>query len=223
MSELKEEIEWRPVHGWASYEISRNGDVRRMGTNRLMAHRINQLGYVQVALSQLPEKSASRRVHRLLVEAYIRPLQSGEQVNHINGIKTDNSLGNLEICSPQQNMTHASQKGLLPTGSRHWTKTKPERISVGSKAASAKLSEEDARRIIDMMPPSASQHRRKGSEPDADEYWAADCMSVWLAYAAEHNSGIQRPSIFACWLPRLRRRIWHERRDQIISAVGSRL
>jgi hypothetical protein len=36
-------------------------------------------------------------VHRLVADAFIRPLQKGEQVDHINGVHGDNRVENLRI------------------------------------------------------------------------------------------------------------------------------
>lgn len=43
------------------------------------------------------------RIHRLVAESFIRPLKDGEEVNHINGDKFDNSIANLEIVSRENN------------------------------------------------------------------------------------------------------------------------
>lgn len=53
-------------------------------------------------------------VHRLAWEALYGPIPPGMEINHINGIKNDNRLINLELVTHQQNMAHAKRTGLTP-------------------------------------------------------------------------------------------------------------
>lgn len=51
-------------------------------------------------------------VHRLILEAFVGP--SRREVNHKNGIRSDNRLGNLEYCEHDFN----SRDGVLRNGAR---------------------------------------------------------------------------------------------------------
>ena len=56
--------------------------------------------------------------HRLVWEAVHGPVPEGYEINHINGIKNDNRLANLELVTHQENMQHAKRTGLTPKSTR---------------------------------------------------------------------------------------------------------
>jgi hypothetical protein len=145
--------EWRAVVGFEGvYEVSSVGRVRRVllyrhKSNALPPARgttLNRRGYPIVALS-----SAGRRklatVHSLVAEAFIGPRPEGMQINHIDGVKTNNAPSNLEYVSAAQNIRHAAAMGLMPTGERHGSRTKPERLARGDRSGARTKPERIAR------------------------------------------------------------------------------
>lgn len=51
-------------------------------------------------------------LHRVIWEAAHGPIPDGHEVNHLNGVKTDNRLINLECTTKGGNLRHAYQTGL---------------------------------------------------------------------------------------------------------------
>lgn len=102
--------EWKPVVGFESlYSVSDSGDIKNSNGERLKP-RVTARGYCVVLLSRRGERKKSFSVHRLVMAAFVGP--SSNEVNHKNGIKSDNWLSNLEYSTRSENMKHAYANGL---------------------------------------------------------------------------------------------------------------
>ena len=93
------------------YLITRNGVVINSITNKELKPIVEKKGYLHVNLYKNGIRK-SIKVHRLVAIAYIDNSNSYPQVNHINGIKYDNRVENLEWCNNSQNQIHAYNNGL---------------------------------------------------------------------------------------------------------------
>lgn len=104
--------EWRPIEGFEDiYEVSNLGRVRNIKRGRLKKEAITTTGYHTVLLLK---KGAHRTalVHRLVAKAFIPNPKDKPQVNHIDGVKTHNSVDNLEWVTAAENIDHAQRIGL---------------------------------------------------------------------------------------------------------------
>lgn len=108
---------WLPVVGFEGYyEISSNGQVRSLpNKNKFRPNQsknlkpVINLGYHRVTLRK-DKKSYYKKVHRLVAEAFLENTYNKPCVNHINGIKNDNRLENLEWCTHSENEIHSYLK-----------------------------------------------------------------------------------------------------------------
>lgn len=110
-----EEI-WKDVAGYEGiYEISTHGRVKSHhnwgGKDRIIKPQPHEKGYHSYRLCK---KGVRRkfRAHRLVYVAFIGPIPPELQINHINGIKTDNRPENLEVVDARENSNHALRTGL---------------------------------------------------------------------------------------------------------------
>lgn len=116
---------WKDVDEYeAYYEVSNAGQIRskdrkipykedyRVLKGKLLSTRLNNCGYEEVRLSK-QGKTLTTFTHILSARAFIpNPLHKTE-INHINGIKTDNRVSNLEWATRSENMQHAYKIGLI--------------------------------------------------------------------------------------------------------------
>ena len=113
-------MEWKRI-GNFDYEISQEGTVRNLKTNKILTNSIDGAGYYTVGLQIALGVRRTHKIHRLLMEAFVPNPEGKKTVNHINGIKTDNRFENLEWATYQENSKHSVLTGLQISvkGSRH--------------------------------------------------------------------------------------------------------
>lgn len=97
--------EWKQMIGHPKFLVSNKGRVSdRKG--KIFAQRVTKKGYATICLCENGEKFCIR-VHREVAKAFLDKEVGKDQVNHIDGDKLNNSVENLEWCTPKENSQHA--------------------------------------------------------------------------------------------------------------------
>jgi|688.fasta_scaffold874572_1 hypothetical protein len=108
-------IDYCRINNFSNYFINKNGTVIKVfkkAKNKKMSCRKDRAGYLTVRLTG-NGKTVTKFLHRLIAETFIKNPNNYSFVNHINGIKTDNRIENLEWVSHSQNIKHAYTSRLI--------------------------------------------------------------------------------------------------------------
>ncbi len=123
----------KQIKEFPAYWINERGSVWSTKSHKYLKPGDNSNGYLMVVLSN--EKCTRPvTVASLVAKTFIGPRLKNKQINHKNGIKTDNRLENLEYVTGKQNMRHAVLNRLRGDAR-------------GSKNGHAKLTEEDVLKL----------------------------------------------------------------------------
>ena len=117
-----------------NYLIDREGDIISISYQKgkmsaFLTPSKDKDGYLLCAL-----KHKWYKVHRLVAQHFLNNPLNKKNVNHINGIKSDNRVENLEWCTHKENMQHAVLNNL-------------NGFAKGEKSPKTKLKNDDIRKI----------------------------------------------------------------------------
>ncbi len=122
---------WKDVVGYEGYyEISNRGCVWSVNNNKVRKIYTNRSGYQSICLVRdtIPHTTL---IHHLVLDAFKRMRNDGEECNHKDGVKTNNRVGNLEWCTCSQNQRHSrdvlkSNVGKFARLSKHFIVIDPD-------------------------------------------------------------------------------------------------
>lgn len=159
---IESEIEeWKDIQGFEGlYQASSHGRIKsvertemclggvRRRAEKILKPWILRSGYLMVAMSK-DGRVTHKSVHRIVLSTF-RPGGTGD-ANHINFVRSDNRLKNLEWCTRKQNIHHsrahgrwtkeASRKG----GVNAWKgKSSDDRKAFGERMAKARISKRES-------------------------------------------------------------------------------
>lgn len=121
------EDQFREVIGYPGYRVSRDGRVESCWSRRGRLcfvddkwhplKPIRRQGYPTVSLARDGKKSA-RRIHRLVLEAFVGPCPPGMVACHNDGVRSNSDLSNVRWDTPRANSDDTLRHGTRATGSR---------------------------------------------------------------------------------------------------------
>lgn len=109
---------WKDIKGYEGfYQISNIGRIKNLPRKyapreRIRKNCLDSDGYGLIILYR-DGTSKTKKIHRLVAQAFIENPLNLPEVNHKNGIKTDNYTDNLEWVTTRQNIEHAIKIGLM--------------------------------------------------------------------------------------------------------------
>lgn len=96
-------MRWKKIEGYEKYSVSDTGLVRNTKSGRFLTCAKDKDGYLYVSFPK-NGKIKKVRLHRLVATTFIPNPENKETVDHINGDKEDNSVGNLQWLSYGDNL-----------------------------------------------------------------------------------------------------------------------
>ncbi len=117
---------WKPIPNHEGYEVSDSGDVRswlpRNGSGGLASspRLLTILPFADRPYLRVSLRGKTRRVHQLVLEAFVGPCPAGHIVMHIDDDPTNNALSNLRYGTPQDNSDDMVNKGRSCKGESHY-------------------------------------------------------------------------------------------------------
>ena len=108
--EVFKDITW---YEWL-YQVSNLGNVKslKFWKEKIMKNRKDNIWYLHISLSK-NKKITLYKTHRLVCITFLDNPENKPQVNHINWIKTDNRVENLERCTQKENSIKAVEMWLI--------------------------------------------------------------------------------------------------------------
>jgi len=126
---------WKDIKGYEGYyQISNFGNVKSLKRKRYN-HRLQKIieistekflkpfadkkGYLRIKLQSNTNKRTIS-IHKLVAQTFISNPNNYPQINHIDGVKTNNCVNNLEWCTCSYNVQEAFRLGLSKKGKNHF-------------------------------------------------------------------------------------------------------
>lgn len=137
---FKRGLDYFSVPGMEEISVNSKGKAKKQGKDLTVSD--SGHGYKTIHF-----KGKNFYVHRLMVQTFLGPIPEGFCVNHIDGVKDNNDLNNLECITLGDNVRHAFKNNLM----------KPLLPKKGEDNPAAKLTSVDVNEIRELLLTSLTQ------------------------------------------------------------------
>ena len=116
------EIIWKDIPEFNGlYQISNTGEIKSIDgcviktqhKGKILRQNISHKGYRRITI-KIGNKKKTYPIHRIVAKSFVKNPRPDiyDQVNHIDGVKSNNNASNLEWCNNSLNQIHANKTGL---------------------------------------------------------------------------------------------------------------
>lgn len=132
---------WKEIKDYENYQVSNLGNVKSLNYNRTGKESVLKAGlskgYFQIVLHNNGLRK-TKPIHQLVSECFLNHTPSGYNlvINHINHIRTDNRVENLEIVTNRENTNRKHLKSTSEFVGVFWDKQRKKwrsKIRIGGK------------------------------------------------------------------------------------------
>lgn len=114
-----------------TYQVSNLGNVKSKKTNKILSINKNKNGYCSICLFK-NGKVVRKYIHRLVAQTFVLNPDNKTDVNHIDGIKSNNTIQNLQWVTKSENTKHAVKNNLIKYKSgenHHFSKLNKQKVT----------------------------------------------------------------------------------------------
>jgi hypothetical protein len=117
---------WKTIPDYEDYQVSSLGNVKSLkwGKERILKTALDSKGYFNVVILK-DKKQKSFRIHKLVAMAFLGHTPDGTNkivVDHINNVRTDNRLENLQLITNRENCCKDKRDGSSSFAGVSWHK-----------------------------------------------------------------------------------------------------